>query len=126
MNIVGIGVDIIENHRIEKVLSQWPKQFREKVFLPDEIQYCDTHQNAFRHYAARFACKEAVFKAFGVGWSRHIGWLDIEIMREISGKPCIQFHGKGKALAESLGIQQTMVAFSHSDEYSVAQVILLT
>ena len=124
MEILGVGIDIIENDRIKKVLEQWPHQFREKVFLPEEIAYCDEKKDSYRNYSARFACKEAVFKAFGsAGNKQNVGWLDVEVVRDSEGKPGIRFLGKGKSLAAELGIKDVFIAMSHSDNYSVAQVI---
>lgn len=125
MNIIGVGIDIIENERVRKVLEKWPEAFRKKVFLPKEIEYCDQKKFFFRNYAVRFACKEAAFKACGVGWGRFMGWLDVEVTRAPSGKPSLVFHGKGKVLAEYKQVKDVMVALSHSNEYAVAEVILL-
>src|SRR5207302_1819593 len=80
--------------------------------------------HAARHYAARFAAKESVSKAFGTGIGKHMGWRDIEVCRKDSGEPFIVLHGAARDFAEKLNVADPLVSLSHSDNYSVANAIV--
>jgi holo-[acyl-carrier protein] synthase len=122
--IIGTGIDIIETSRIEKAMRKSPERFRARTFTDREVEYCEGKKNRFQHYAARFAAKEAAMKALGTGWSRGVGFSDIEIVNDSSGKPELVFHGKAKAFFKGCGGGSTFLSLSHSREYAVAQVIL--
>lgn len=124
--VLGTGIDLVENERMRAMLDKWGKAFKNKVFLKKEQEYCDTRAAAFRHYAARFAVKEAVSKAFGTGMGPHIGWLDIETVRdEVTGAPSVRLVKKGEELARSIGVTEIIVSLSHTRDYAVAHVLLL-
>lgn len=124
--VLGTGIDLIENSRMEEMLSKWGDAFRKKVFLQKEQEYCDSRAAPFRHYAARFAVKEAVSKAFGTGMGPHIGWLDIETVRdEVTGAPSVKLVSKANDLAAKMGVTSIVVSLSHTRDYSVAHVLLL-
>src|SRR3972149_1036227 len=95
--IISVGVDLAEVERIRKALEdpRIGKRFRERVFTPKEIQYCERKRRGrYESYAGRFAAKEAVMKALGRGWGAKVAWLDIEVARAPSGKPEIILHDK--------------------------------
>lgn len=121
--IVGTGVDIAETSRIEQSLTKHGERFAKRVFTPNEIAYCDKFKNPAERYAARFAAKEAAFKALGTGWRDGVRWLDVEITHLPSGKPELVLTGRAKELARQLGVARMAVSISHSDRYVVAQVI---
>lgn len=124
--VIGTGIDLVENSRMEEMLSKWGDSFRKKVFLENEQAYCDSRSAPFRHYAARFAVKEAVSKAFGTGMGPHIGWLDIETVRdEVTGAPSVKLVSKASDLAARMGVTSIVVSLSHTRDYSVAHVLLL-
>ena len=124
--VMGTGIDLVENDRMRDTLKKWGKKFKEKVYLPSEQAYCDSRAEPFRHYAGRFAVKEAVSKAFGTGVSEHIGWLDIEVVRDPnSGAPSVHLSRKGRRLARSRGVEQVLVSLSHTHHYAVAQALLV-
>ena len=77
------------------------------------------------HFAARFAAKEAVSKAFGTGFSNQVNWRDIEIRRKATGEPFVVLHSGAAELAKRLGIRTIFVSLSHSDEYAVANAVLV-
>jgi len=124
--IVSVGVDLVEVERIRKALEdpRIGKRFRERVFTPKEIQYCEKKRRA-RHesYAGRFAAKEAVMKALGRGWGAKVAWLDIEVTRARSGKPEIVLHDKTARLAEELGIRRWALSITHTAEHGLAYVV---
>ena len=125
-SVLGTGIDLVENERMREMLEKWDDTFKSKVFLPEEQAYCDSRPAPFRHYAARFAVKEAVSKAFGTGMGSHIGWLDIETIRdEDTGAPSVRLSGRAGELAESMGISGIMVSLSHTRDNAVAHVLLM-
>ncbi len=123
MRIIGIGVDIVETARIEQSVARHGDRFLDRLFTADERRYCDAMSVPARCYAARFAAKEAVSKAFGTGIGADIEWLDIVVLRSPEGKPSIELRGAGRRLAERLGVSEVMLSMSHSDHYAVAQVV---
>ncbi len=124
MEIVGTGIDLVENARIASSIAKFGDSFLKRVFLPAEIAYCQTMRNPAPHYAARFAAKEAVSKAFGCGIGAQLGWLDIEVVRADSGAPSIVLHGAGCKLAEAHGVNRIHLSLTHTEAYAAANVIL--
>lgn len=123
--IAGVGVDLIENHRMQEVLEKWGYRFKNKVFRESEQEYCDSRGAPFRHYAGRFAVKEAVSKAFGTGLGPQLKWLDIEVVRSHqTGAPSIELYGTGRELAESMNVERILVSLSHTRDYAVAHAVV--
>lgn len=121
---VGTGIDIAETQRIEQALERHGERFSRKIFTPSEIAYCERFKNKAERYAARFAAKEAAFKALGTGWANGVRWLDVEISHQPSGKPELLLSGRARELANQLGVTHSVVSISHANCYVVAQVIL--
>jgi len=122
--VLGIGVDVVETARIESSLERFGDRFLERVFTDEEIAYCNSMKYPARHYAARFAAKEAVSKAFGTGIGGTTGWKEIEVKRKESGEPYIQLHGAAQKHAEELQVVTVFASLSHSDNYSVANAVV--
>ncbi|MBI3328070.1 MAG: holo-ACP synthase [Nitrospinae bacterium] len=120
---MGIGIDHEEVDRVAKVFSTPAGLAR--VFTPHEIAYCQPKRQRFQHLAARFAAKEALFKALGTGWTGKLRWTDVEVLNEPSGKPYITLSGAAKVVADQLGVHAIFVSLSHSRQYAIAQVLLL-
>ena len=112
--VKGIGIDMIEVERIKKTSEKNPK-FLEKIFTSNEVSYCLKKRNKYQHLAARFAAKEAFFKAIG----RRINWKDVELTNAPSGKPQLKIKSK-----ERFSFIEADVSISHLKEYAVAMVIL--
>jgi holo-[acyl-carrier protein] synthase len=121
--IVGTGVDIVETVRIEQALKRHGERFSKRVYTPAEVAYCEKFKNRAERYAARFAAKEAAFKALGTGWRDGVRWLDVEVTHLPSGKPELVLRGRAEELARKLGVTRAEVSISHADRYVVAQVI---
>jgi holo-[acyl-carrier protein] synthase len=121
--VIGIGIDLEEVARVAKVFST-PRALT-RVFTPHETAYCQPKRNCYQHLAARFAAKEAVFKALGTGLSRGLHWTHAEVRNEPSGKPYLVLLGAAKTLADQLEVQSVLVSLSHSRDYAIAQVMLL-
>ena len=125
MNVLGIGIDIVENARIRGIMERHGAHFLERVFTRAEREYCGGMKDSAPFYAARFAAKEAVAKAFGTGIGADIAWLDMEVQRAASGKPSILLHGAGSDLARSRGVSEVLITLSHSEHYAIAQAMLI-
>ena len=122
--IVGTGIDLVEIGKLRAAMERRGDRLRNRLFTPAEIRYCDRRPNPFQHYAARFAAKEALFKAIGTGWSGGVGWCDAEVRNRTNGKPEILLSGKALEVARHLGAARYWISLSHTDRYAVAQVIL--
>ena len=122
--ILGIGVDLVEVARIEQAIERHGEAFLHRIFTADEIAWCAKMKSPAPHYAARFAAKEAVSKAFGTGIGADLGWRDIEVRRDASGKPAIVLHSGGADFAKARGARAIHLSLSHTAAYAVAQVVI--
>lgn len=123
--IYGTGVDIVEVFRMEDAIDKWGMGFLGKVFTDTEIAYSRSRRFSSQHFAARFAAKEAVVKAFGEGRKYPMKWTDIEVLNNGEGKPIIKFHDCALRLKKKRKIKDVIVSMSHSKNYAVANAILL-
>jgi len=121
--IVGTGVDIMETARVEEALQKHGERFAKRVCTPAEIAYCQRFKDTAERFAARFAAKEAAFKALGTGWSQGVRWVDVEITHAPSGKPELILRGEAQEIARRLGVVRMAVSISHAGRFVVAQVI---
>jgi len=124
MSVLGVGVDIVENSRIEHSLERFGERFLHRVFTAGEIEYCRSMKYPASHYAARFAAKEAVSKAFGTGIGKAMGWRDIDVHREGSGQPFVLLEGGAKQLAAERNVKAVWISLSHTDHHAVAMIVL--
>jgi holo-[acyl-carrier protein] synthase len=121
--IVGLGIDVVEVHRVETAIKRHGSAFLNRVFTPAEIAYCERHRNRFERYAARFAAKEAAMKALGTGWAHGVRWRDIEVTHSPGGRPVLVLYGASLEHAERLGIRHSSLSISHIEGSALAQVI---
>jgi holo-[acyl-carrier protein] synthase len=117
--VVGIGVDLVDVGRLERLLEQWPGMAG-RLFTPAERAYAAGRHRPAEHLAARFAAKEATFKALGAGWPA-IGWHDVEVARTDAG-PRLLLSGRA---AQRAGGARSLVSLSHEGGMAIAQVLLL-
>ena len=122
--IIGIGIDVIQNQRIHDSLTRFGPRFSNRIYTENEIAYCDKCAEPSIHYAARFAAKEAAFKALGTGWAAGVKWKDIEVHRLPSGKPELQLYGEALQRATTMGAKRFHVSLTHDQLVSSAIVIL--
>jgi holo-[acyl-carrier protein] synthase len=125
LTVFGIGIDVVENDRISDAIRRHGQRFLDRVFHSSEIDYCRSMADPTPHFAARFAAKEAVSKAFGTGFAQPVGWRDIEIRRRASGEPFVILHGGAADLAKQLGISTILVSLSHTKNCAVANALLM-
>lgn len=130
------GIDIIEIARIRRAVERWGTRFLNRVYTEGELNDCAAG-GVMPHYqslAVRWAAKEATAKALGVGlsgvaatpaFSERPGMTDIEVIREVGGKPCIRLHGAAAIAAANLGITSLALSLSHSGGNALASIVAL-
>lgn len=121
--ILGTGIDLVKNERIEALIAKYEGRFLDKVYTENEIKYCQQKARAAVSFAARFAAKEALLKALGTGL-RNNSWQDIEVKNDKLGKPELKLSGKTELKAEEIGVSSIFLSISHEKDYSIAQVVL--
>ena len=121
--IFGVGTDVIEVERVGRRIEAGDR-FRERIFTAGEQAYCEKKRHKAQNYAARFAAKEAFFKALGTGWRGGLTFRDVEIVNDKQGKPDIVLHGKAREIAERHGINRIHVSLSHIRDVASSIVTL--
>ena len=122
--IIGTGIDVVDIARFRSVMDRLKDRFVQKVFAPAERDFCLGHRDPVPHFAARFAAKEALFKALGTGWTQGVTWLDAEVRRERAGVPVLLLHGEAERLSLGKGTTRVHLSLSHTAQWAVATVIL--
>ena len=120
---ITCGTDIIEINRVRKAIENSNEEFLNKVFTQSEIEYCESKRQAkFQHYAARFASKEAIFKAIASAFKNkyELSWKDAEILNDDAGKPLVRFLNNIPRELESIDL-----SISHCKEYAVSYVVAI-
>ena len=121
-NILGLGTDILEISRFKETLDKHGQKFLDKVFSPKEQEYCRRYQDPTSRFAVRFAAKEAVAKALGTGFGKHLSFQDIEILNDPSGKPSVLL---SPAAAAHFDNPTFHLSLSHSHHYATATALAL-
>ena len=124
MSVVGIGVDLVDVERIQHSIDRFGERFVERVFTEGEIAYCQSMKFPARHFAARFAAKEAVSKAFGTGIGKAMGWRDIDVHKKESGEPFLVLHRGADTLARDRAVRSAWITLSHTDQQAVAMIVI--
>jgi holo-[acyl-carrier protein] synthase len=119
--IFGIGTDIVKVARVRDALKKHPDRFRQRVFTPAEVEFCESLADKYPSYAGRFAAKEAFSKALGTGLRGAIGWSEVEILDNERTRPAIRAHGRAATI---LAGRRTHLSISHLDDYATAIVII--
>jgi len=120
--ILGVGIDLVEVSRIERALLKGDR-FMRRLYTAAEIAYCSRHKEPGRHFAARFAAKEAGMKALGTGWSNGVGWKDFEVRLDPRGRPLLTITGRAAELAMAMGASHSVVSLAHDGGMATAVVI---
>lgn len=121
--IVGLGTDIVEISRIAQMIERHGEHFLSRIYTSDEIAYCQRRKHSYEAFAGRWAAKESVMKVLGTGFVKGIGWKDIEVLSQQSGKPVVHLRGGTAEFAEQLGISNVLVTISHCRTYATATAI---
>jgi holo-[acyl-carrier protein] synthase len=122
--IVGVGIDILETGRMARELARDGEGLRDSVFTADEIAEGEHSVRPAAHFAARFAAKEALYKAFGGIRERDVSWHDLEVRSRSDGTPEVVLHGTAERLAGRLGVKHIRLTLSTGEEMAAAVVIL--
>ena len=123
--LVGIGADVIEVERIRGVLERQGERFLARVFTEEEREYCSKMAQPHKHYAARFAAKEAVSKCFTTGIGAELGWRSVSVYHGARHQPLVRLDEKGTALLASVGATHVMLTLSHTDTVAMAVAALV-
>lgn len=120
--MLSTGVDVIRISRIERALQRHGERFLQRIYTPLEVAVCRGRSSEL---AARFAAKEAVSKALGVGIfsSDGIGWREVEVLPDRLGKPLVYLHGKALQRARELGFEEFALSLTHDGDMAVAMVV---
>ena len=123
--IIGIGCDFADEARLADVITRRDELFLQRVFTPAERAYCDARVNSVPHYAARFAAKEALFKALGTGKVGRMAWHDVELAwPDGAREPAMTLSGETAAVAGEMGVDVAHVAMTTNREYGMAWVVV--
>ena len=122
--IIGVGIDNVQTKRMKEILLKWADRVENRVFDEKELEYSKSKGESHLHLAARFAAKEALFKALGKGLSEGMTWTDVTVQNDEAGKPHIQLKRKAKDIADQMGVATIHVSLTHTDDSAVAVVIL--
>lgn len=124
MAVIGVGIDLVEIARAELMLARKGDQPLERLLTPAERAYVESREEPARHFAARFAAKEAVYKALqGLPGARGIGWRDIEVVSGDAGRPHVELHGLAREIADAAGGVMLHVSLTHTDLTAGAMVV---
>ncbi len=124
MAVVGIGTDLTSITRVRRLLEHYGPRFRERVFSAAECTQCDLREDPAAHYAARFAAKEAAFKAMGLGRSGNVLWSDATVASLGGGLPTLHFHGALAHRAAEAQVTHAHLSLSHEGDMALAFVLL--
>jgi len=122
--IIGVGLDNVQTKRMQEMLLKWADRVEDRVFTEDELAYSRSKGEPHLHLAARFAAKEAFFKALGKGLSEGMSWTNVNVLNDELGKPYITLRGRARELADSMEVKRTHLSLTHTDECAIAVVIL--
>lgn len=124
--MIFCGNDIIRISRVQESIERVGEPFLKRVYTDEEIHYCESRRMCkYQSYAARFAAKEAVYKALSPETSGNVEWRNIEVKRLENGKPYIVLHGRLKKIAEEKKIGEMDLSLSHDGDYAMATVVCL-
>jgi len=120
-----IGIDIVEIKRLSRVSKRWGSGFLKKVYTDRELAYARSKRFPYQHLAARFAAKEAIFKALGEVEKNFVGWRNVEILNDAYGKPVVHWHGAAERVRKKRNLKGAVVSLSHTENYAVASALLI-
>ncbi len=122
--IYGIGIDLVENSRMEKIIEKWGTKFISRIFADAEIEYCGRHAHPATHYGVRFAAKESFLKALGIGLGEGVKLSEITVSNAENGKPTLVLEGEAQNRLREKKITKVHLSLTHTRNYSTAVVLL--
>ena len=124
MSIFGIGTDLVNINRVQRLYNKYGQKFVDKILLPEEKKLLESNRDPVKFLANRFAGKEAAAKAFGTGFSQGVNWKDIGVTKNLSGQPKLIFSKKIKALFLQKEILSAHISLTDDPPWAIAFVIL--
>lgn len=123
--VIGIGADIIEVDRIRGVLERQGGRFLKRVFSDEEREYCERMKFPHKHFAARFAAKEAISKAFTTGIGADFGWKSASVYHGSRNQPLVHLDEQGTRLLHQIGGTRVAITLSHTELNALAVAAIL-
>ncbi len=124
MSVSGLGTDVVLADRFRRFLKNEKTAILDRLFTPGEKEYAFAKRDPAPHLAARFAAKEAFLKSLGTGLRDGLSWQDIEVVRDLLGKPSLHLTGKAAEIVRERKISEIHLSYSHDGDYAMATVIL--
>jgi len=118
--LIGLGCDLIEVERIDRAIERHGELFLVRTFTEEERAYCAGLKYPHKHYAARWAAKEAVAKAFTTGIGAELGWTSVGVYHGVRSEPLVRLDAKGAALLHALGGTDVLLSLSHTETHAMA------
>lgn len=126
MTALGLGIDIVDVHRVSRMLERNGDRVYSRFLTRVEREYCRLQVEPARHVAAHIAVKEAAYKALSQSGDAPVfWWRDVEVVRDSAGQPTVTFHGKAEAYVEHIGLVRTVVSLSHTERRAAAVVMVI-
>ncbi|MEY4925412.1 MAG: Holo-[acyl-carrier-protein] synthase [Verrucomicrobiota bacterium] len=123
--LIGLGCDLIEVERIQAILAKHGERFLKRIFTEEEQAYCNTLKYSHKHYAARWAAKEAVSKCFTTGIGEHLDWTSISVYHGRRKEPLVRLDAKAAALLQAVGATHVWLTLSHTESHAMAVAALV-
>ena len=123
--LIGLGCDLIEVERIRAILAKHGERFLKRIFTEEEQAYCNTLKYSHKHYAARWAAKEAVSKCFTTGIGEHLDWTSISVYHGRRKEPLVRLDAKAAALLQAVGATHVWLTLSHTESHAMAVAALV-
>jgi holo-[acyl-carrier protein] synthase len=123
--LLGLGCDLIEVERIRGVLERHGDRFLHRVFTEEERAYCSALKHPHKHYAARWAAKEAVSKAFTTGIGPQLEWTSVSVYHGSRKEPLVRLDDKARALLLQVGASNVLLSLSHTETHAMAVAALV-
>lgn len=122
--ILGIGIDLVEVSRVEALVERHGDRALRRIFTEAEVERCGRSRSPSESFAARFAAKEAFFKAVGTGWGQGLAWTEVEVVSAPSGAPEVRLSGAAERLARERGVTRIHLTLTHTDTLASAYLLL--
>lgn len=122
--VIGVGIDLVDVSELQSEIDAKREPLLHRLFTPLERDYCASQPDPYQNFAGTLAAKEAAMKAFGTGWTDNVDWLDIEVVREASGKPTLLLKGELSEMSRRVGLKNSFLSLSHTSRNSIAVVVL--
>ena len=124
MAVRGVGIDVVKVERLSQSLERFGRRMEARLFTEGELEYCRGHKDPLPHLAARFAAKEAAFKAIGTGLSGGVGWKQAEVIQPGGRQPRLEFHGVALERFRELGCSSSHLSLTHDGGLAIACVVI--